>query len=204
MAAPCTRRGNERKRDNLSHAYWSRAPQQMKPLFVISLSLALLFSGLAAAASSPAGLISEFCQKHGEGRVVMDATLNRIALEQAKAMAERDRLTTTCSGLSVGGSHLRGRDGPLKTSPMATTVSKRRSISGSRRANIERTCCFPTRLASASPAQEAPPRIGPIGRWRSRAIMNRREWLSASGRRLLRPRRKCRQQPNERQHNLAD
>jgi hypothetical protein len=64
----------------------------MKPLFAISLSLALLFSGLAVAASSPAGLISEFRQKHGEGRVVMDATLNRIALEQAKAMAERDRL----------------------------------------------------------------------------------------------------------------
>ena len=92
VAAPCARRGNERKRDNPTHAYWSRAPQQMKPLFAISLSLALLFSGLAVAASSPAGLISEFRQKHGEGRVVMDATLNRIALEQAKAMAERDRL----------------------------------------------------------------------------------------------------------------
>ena len=91
-AAPCTRRGNERKRDNPTHAYWSRAPQQMKPLFAISLSLALLFSGLAAATSSPAELISEFRQKHGEGRVVIDATLNRIALEQAKAMAERDRL----------------------------------------------------------------------------------------------------------------
>jgi hypothetical protein len=64
----------------------------MKPVFVISLSLALLFSGLAAAESSPAGAISEFRLKHGEGRVVMDATLNRIALEQAKAMAERDKL----------------------------------------------------------------------------------------------------------------
>jgi uncharacterized protein YkwD len=64
----------------------------MKPLFAILLSLALLSSGLAAAESSPAGAISEFRLKHGEGRVVMDATLNRIALEQAKAMAERDRL----------------------------------------------------------------------------------------------------------------
>ena len=64
----------------------------MKPLFAILLSLALLFSGFAAAESSPAGAISEFRLKHGEGRVVMDATLNRIALEQAKAMAERDRL----------------------------------------------------------------------------------------------------------------
>jgi hypothetical protein len=64
----------------------------MKTLFAISLSLALLFSGLAGAASSPAGLISEFRLKHGEGRVVMDATLSRIALEQAKAMAARDKL----------------------------------------------------------------------------------------------------------------
>jgi uncharacterized protein YkwD len=64
----------------------------MKPLFAILLSLALLFSGLAAAESSPAGLISDFRLKHGEGRVVMDATLDRIALEQAKAMAARDTL----------------------------------------------------------------------------------------------------------------
>jgi uncharacterized protein YkwD len=64
----------------------------MKSPFAILLSLALLFSSLAAAESSPAGLISEFRLKHGEGRVVMDATLNRIALEQAKAMAARDKL----------------------------------------------------------------------------------------------------------------
>jgi uncharacterized protein YkwD len=64
----------------------------MKPLFATLLSSALLFSGQAAAQSSTAGAISEFRLKHGEGRVVMDATLNRIALEQAKAMAARDRL----------------------------------------------------------------------------------------------------------------
>jgi hypothetical protein len=64
----------------------------MKPLFAILLSSALLFSNLAIAQSSPAGAISEFRQKHGEGRVVIDATLNRIALEQAQAMAARDRL----------------------------------------------------------------------------------------------------------------
>jgi uncharacterized protein YkwD len=49
-------------------------------------------SGLAAAASSPAELISDFRLKHGEGRVTMDATLNRIALEQAQAMAAKDKL----------------------------------------------------------------------------------------------------------------
>jgi uncharacterized protein YkwD len=64
----------------------------MKPLFVILLSLVLFFGGLAAAESSPAEMISDFRLKHGEGRVTMDATLNRIALEQAKAMAAKDTL----------------------------------------------------------------------------------------------------------------
>jgi len=64
----------------------------MKPLFTILLSLVLLFSGLAAAESSPADMISEFRLKHGERHVTMDATLNRIALEQAKAMAAKDTL----------------------------------------------------------------------------------------------------------------
>ena len=64
----------------------------MKPLFAILLALPLLLSGPAAAASSPAGMISDFRLKHGEGRVTMDATLNRIALEQAKAMAAKDVL----------------------------------------------------------------------------------------------------------------
>jgi uncharacterized protein YkwD len=64
----------------------------MKPLFAILLSLVLLFSGLAAAKSAPADMISDFRRKHGEGRVTTDATLNRIALEQAKAMAAKDTL----------------------------------------------------------------------------------------------------------------
>ena len=64
----------------------------MKPLFAILLSLVLLFSGLAAAKSAPADMISDFRRKHGEGRVTTDATLNRIAQEQAKAMAAKDTL----------------------------------------------------------------------------------------------------------------
>ena len=68
----------------------------MKSLFAISLSLslslALLFSGGAAAEPSSAAMISDFRLKHGEGRVTLDATLNRIALEQAKAMAAKDTL----------------------------------------------------------------------------------------------------------------
>lgn len=64
----------------------------MKPLFAISLSLVLLVGGSAAAEASPAEMISSFRLKHGEKRVTMDATLNRIALEQAQAMAAKDRL----------------------------------------------------------------------------------------------------------------
>ena len=63
----------------------------MKPLFAIVISL-LSLSSPASAESSPASMISDFRQKHGEGRVVIDATLNQVALEQAKAMAAKDKL----------------------------------------------------------------------------------------------------------------
>jgi hypothetical protein len=64
----------------------------MKALFAIALSLAVSFGSPAYAQSSPASMISEFRSKQGEGSVVMDATLNRIALEQAQAMAAKDKL----------------------------------------------------------------------------------------------------------------
>lgn len=53
----------------------------------------LLLSAPATAAESPAELISSFRLKHGEVRVVRDATLDRIALEQARAMAAKDQLS---------------------------------------------------------------------------------------------------------------
>jgi hypothetical protein len=52
----------------------------------------MLFVSLAAAAS-PADLISAYRLKHGEAKVVRDATLDRIALEQARAMADKDHLS---------------------------------------------------------------------------------------------------------------
>jgi uncharacterized protein YkwD len=64
----------------------------MKPLLAILLLFALLSGGFAAAESSPAAMISDYRLKHGERRVTIDATLNRIALEQAKAMAAKDTL----------------------------------------------------------------------------------------------------------------
>lgn len=63
----------------------------MKALFVFVLGLLLGF-GPALAETPPAQMISEFRLKHGEGRVVIDETLNRIALDQAKAMAAKDKL----------------------------------------------------------------------------------------------------------------
>jgi hypothetical protein len=42
--------------------------------------------------ASPAAMISDFRLKHGEGRVTLDATLTRIAHEQAMVMAAKDQL----------------------------------------------------------------------------------------------------------------
>lgn len=53
----------------------------------------LLAVAPTTAAESPAELISSFRLKHGEARVVRDATLDRIAMEQAKAMAAKDNLS---------------------------------------------------------------------------------------------------------------
>jgi hypothetical protein len=53
----------------------------------------VLLSAPVNAAESPAELISGYRLKHGEVRVVRDATLDRIAQEQARAMAAKDTLS---------------------------------------------------------------------------------------------------------------
>src|SRR3954465_4971901 len=58
----------------------------------------LLLGGPVMAAESPAELISSFRLKHGEVRVVRDAILDRIALEQARAMAAKDELSHEALG----------------------------------------------------------------------------------------------------------
>jgi hypothetical protein len=55
--------------------------------------IVLMLSASMAAAASPAELISNYRLKHGEVKVERDATLDRIALEQARAMAEKDHLS---------------------------------------------------------------------------------------------------------------
>ncbi len=53
----------------------------------------VLLAAPAVAAEPPAELISSYRLKHGEVRVVRDATLDRIAQEQARAMAGKDTLS---------------------------------------------------------------------------------------------------------------
>jgi Cysteine-rich secretory protein family len=52
----------------------------------------------AQPAAAPAEMISNFRAQHGEGRVTLDATLDRIAREQAAAMAEKDVLDHSVLG----------------------------------------------------------------------------------------------------------
>src|SRR3954469_7830967 len=60
--------------------------------------LLLLAATPGFAAESPAELISSFRLKHGEVRVVRDATLDRIAMDQARAMAAKDDLSHDALG----------------------------------------------------------------------------------------------------------
>ena len=58
----------------------------------------VLFLGLAfclcdSAFAQPAAMISDFRVQHGEGRVTSDSTLNRIAQDQANAMASKGVMT---------------------------------------------------------------------------------------------------------------
>lgn len=62
----------------------------------------LLLAAPAMAAESPAELISSFRVKQGEVRVVRDPTLDRIALEQARAMAAKDHLSHEVLGPFTG------------------------------------------------------------------------------------------------------
>src|ERR1700675_2120002 len=64
----------------------------MKPSLFLYFSLAVCCFPTFAQAESPADMISSYRVQHGEGRVVMDSTLTRIAHEQAAAVAAKDRL----------------------------------------------------------------------------------------------------------------
>ncbi|WP_257170372.1 CAP domain-containing protein [Bradyrhizobium sp. SRS-191] len=55
--------------------------------------IALSSPAAMAQDAAPADKISAFRLQHGEGRVTRDAVLDRIAMEQARAMAEKDDLS---------------------------------------------------------------------------------------------------------------
>lgn len=58
----------------------------------------LLLGAAPAVAESAAEQISSFRAKHGEPKVVRDATLDRIAMDQARAMAAKDDLSHDALG----------------------------------------------------------------------------------------------------------
>jgi hypothetical protein len=75
----------------------------MKSVLLLSLWLAIAccaFCGSVSAQTQapPAEMISNFRLQHGEGRVTLDTTLNRIAREQAEAMAAKDNLDHSVLG----------------------------------------------------------------------------------------------------------
>src|SRR3954464_4967801 len=77
----------------------------------------LLLAAPAMAADSPAELISGFRVKHGEVRVVRDATLDRIALEQARAMAAKNTLSHEVLG------SFNGRIAPARAGRAAENIA---------------------------------------------------------------------------------
>jgi hypothetical protein len=77
----------------------------------------LLLAAPAMAAEAPAELISGFRIKHGEVRVVRDATLDRIALEQARAMAAKDTLSHEVLG------SFNGRIAPARAGRAAENIA---------------------------------------------------------------------------------
>ncbi|WP_054162916.1 CAP domain-containing protein [Rhodopseudomonas sp. AAP120] len=70
-----------------------------------------------AHAAGPAELISDFRAKNGEGKVVMDATLNAIAQQQAAGMAAKDVLDHDVVG------NFNNRVAPSKASSAAENIA---------------------------------------------------------------------------------
>ena len=67
-------------------------------VLIATSTLALAMHPACAAEATAAELISHFRHEHGEGTVTIDPTLNRIALEQARAMAARNTLDHSVLG----------------------------------------------------------------------------------------------------------
>jgi hypothetical protein len=73
-------------------------PRSGGAILLVAWCLAGSLSPSVALAASPTELISNFRASRGLGRVTTDSTLNRIAQEQATAMAARDVLSHDLAG----------------------------------------------------------------------------------------------------------
>jgi uncharacterized protein YkwD len=79
--------------DDQRQHHWIEASMKSALPVSIGFLLALCSSAFAQPApAAPAEMISNYRVQHGEGPVTADATLNRIAHEQATAMAAKDVL----------------------------------------------------------------------------------------------------------------
>jgi hypothetical protein len=107
----------------------------------------------AALSASPVELISNFRVSQGLGRVTMDPTLNRIAQEQATAMAARDVLDHGVAGSFSSRVASSGSTLP-KISLMGTTASPKPSINGSTRVGIAKIFRCKARRGLVSRAQK--------------------------------------------------
>src|SRR6266567_9534940 len=74
---------------------WGTMTHRMVGIAIAGL---LVLAGTPARAESLAEQISSFRLKHGEVRVVRDTTLDRIAMDQARAMAAKDDLSHDALG----------------------------------------------------------------------------------------------------------
>jgi hypothetical protein len=87
-------------------------------LLAMTVMLAVITTMSAPAfAAGPAEMISDFRARNGEGKVVMDATLNAIAQRQAAAMAAKDVLSHEAGGSFTA------RVAPAKASRAAENIA---------------------------------------------------------------------------------
>jgi hypothetical protein len=125
----------------------------------------LLLASPVMAAESPAELISNFRLKHGEVRVMRDATLDRIALEQARAMAAKDNLSHEVLGSFTM------RIAPARAGRAAENIAygyesfEKRSASGSTPPGTAATCYCTMPPASGSRAPKMQAASAPTGPW---------------------------------------
>jgi uncharacterized protein YkwD len=82
----------------LKRPAWKPVQNSPRLLICLAITFCSLIAALPARAESPAEMISNFRLQHGEGRVTADPVLNRIAHEQAAAMAAQDVLDHSVLG----------------------------------------------------------------------------------------------------------